>query len=135
MLALLRQSLRVVTACVLATVFAVPPNLVAQAHVVSPSELQQHLLAASQVRQHNVETLERFLSSSTAEKALNSLHADSDKVTTAIASLSDEELAHLATRANKAQADFAAGNITDHDLLIILVAILALILIIVAVRH
>ena len=35
---------------------------------------------------------------------------------------------------NKAQTDFAAGNIDDHDLLIILVCIAALILIIVAVH-
>jgi hypothetical protein len=41
----------------------------------------------------------------------------------------------LAARANKAQVDFAAGNINDHDLLIILIAVLALILIIVAVKH
>jgi len=56
-------------------------------------------------------------------------------VTTAISSLSDQELEQMAARANKAQADFAAGNINDHDLLIILVAVLVLILIIVAVRH
>ena len=52
----------------------------------------------------------------------------------AVAGLSDEELAHLASRAQKAQADFAAGNMGDRDLLIILVCIAALILIIVAVR-
>jgi hypothetical protein len=66
---------------------------------------------------------------------MRSLHADARQVTNAISSLSDQELAQLAARANKSQADFAAGNITDHDLLIILVAVLALILIIVAVRH
>jgi hypothetical protein len=64
-----------------------------------------------------------------------SLHADGRQVRSAITSLSDQELAQLATRANKAQADFAAGNITDHDLLIILIVVLALILIIVAVKH
>ena len=37
-------------------------------------------------------------------------------------------------RANKAQADFAAGNLSDRDLIIILIAVAALILIIVAVR-
>ena len=135
MASLLRQSLRVVTACILVMIFAVPQSLLAQAHVVSPADLQHQLLAASQARQSNLETVERFLSSPTAVKALSSLQVNASQVTSAVSSLSDEELAHLAARADKAQADFAAGNITDRDLLIILVAILVLILIIVAVRR
>jgi hypothetical protein len=135
MASLLRQSLRVLTACILVTIFAVPQSLLAQAHVVSPTDLHRQLFAASQARQNNLETVQGFLASPTAAKAFSSMHVDAGKVTTAISSLSDEELAHLAARADKAQADFAAGNINDHDLLIILVAILALILIIVAVRH
>ena len=55
-------------------------------------------------------------------------------VKSAVATLNDQELAQLASRASKAQSDFAAGNMSDRDLLIILVAIAALILIIVAVR-
>jgi hypothetical protein len=135
MASLLRQSLRVITACILVAIFAIPQSLLAQAHLVSPSDLQKQVLAASQTRQNNLETVQRFLSSPTAEKAMSSLHADARQVTTAISSLSDQELVQMAARANKAQADFAAGNINDHDLLIILVAILVLILIIVAVRH
>ena len=37
-------------------------------------------------------------------------------------------------RSQKAQADFAAGTLSDRDLIIILLAIAALVLIIVAVR-
>lgn len=135
MASLLRQSLRVITACILVTIFAVPQSLLAQAHLVSPSDLQRQLAAASQSRRDNLEIVQRFLSSPTAEKAMRSLHADARQVTSAISSLSDAELAQMAARANKAQTDFAAGNITDHDLLIILIAVLVLILIIVAVRH
>jgi hypothetical protein len=57
-----------------------------------------------------------------------------EQVKHAVSTLSDAELAQLATRADKAQADFAAGTLSDRDLIIILVAIAALILIIVAVR-
>jgi hypothetical protein len=137
MASLLRQFLRVITACILVMVFAVPQSLVAQAqvHLVSPGDLQQQLLASSRTRQSNLETVQRFLSTPMAEKAIASSHADTRQVTGAISSLSDAELANLAARANKAQADFAAGNINDHDLLIILIAVLALILIIVAVKH
>jgi hypothetical protein len=48
--------------------------------------------------------------------------------------LSDAELAQLAQRANTAQADFAAGTLSDRDLLLILVGIAVIVLIIVAVR-
>jgi ribosomal protein L12E/L44/L45/RPP1/RPP2 len=65
---------------------------------------------------------------------LANAHIDDGKVRTAVSSLSDEELQQLASKANKAQADFAAGTLSDRDLLLILVAIAALILIIVAVR-
>jgi hypothetical protein len=65
---------------------------------------------------------------------LANAHLDDTKVRTAVSSLRDEELRQLASKANKAQADFAAGTLSDRDLLLILVAIAALILIIVAVR-
>jgi len=48
--------------------------------------------------------------------------------------LSNEELARLAYLADRAQANFAAGRLEDRDLLIIIVAIAALVLLIVAVR-
>ena len=123
-----RQSLRMLTACFLVTLFAVPQTLLAQAHVVSGLDLHQQLLASRQTRQNNLETVQRFLSSPTAEKAFRSVHTDAAKVTTAVSNLSDEELANLAARANKAQADFAAGNINDHDLLIILIVVVILLL-------
>lgn len=134
MLSLVRQSVRTATACVLAVVFAIPQSLLAQAHVVSPAELQHALVAATAARQRDVETIRQFLSSPPAEQALKSAHMDPVQVKQAVASLSDQELEQLASRAQKAQADFAAGNLTERDLLIILIAIAVIILIIVAVR-
>jgi len=109
-------------------------SMVAQAHVVSPAELQKATVAATQARQRNIETIQQFLSSEASRKALNASHMDAEKVTQAVSQLNDQELAQLAARASKAQADFAAGTLSDRDLIIILVAIAALILIIVAVR-
>jgi hypothetical protein len=123
------------TACVLVVIFAVPQSLLAQAHVVSPADLQRELVNSRQVREKNLASLQTLLASPAATAAMNSLHVRAEKANAAVASLSDAELARLAARVNRANADFAAGNITDHDLLIILVAILALILIIVAVRR
>ena len=130
----LKQSARMVTACILVTIFAVPPSLLAQTHVVSSSELQKAALAATQTRQQNLQKVNQFFSSEKAQKALKSAHMDPEQVKTAVSTLSDAELARLASRAQKAQTDFAAGTLSDRDLIIIIVAIAALILIIVAVR-
>ena len=131
-----KQCVRALTACVLVTIFTLPQNLFAQAaeHVVSSFELQKAAVDASRLRQQNLDTLKEFFSSERAQRALKAAHTDPEQVKKAVASLSDAELAQLASRAQKAQADFAAGHLSDRDLIIILVVIAALILIIVAVR-
>jgi hypothetical protein len=106
----------------------------AQDHVVSPGEIQKDAAGASAARQQHVEQLDGFLSSKEAQQALKSAHMDPQEVKTAVRELDDEDLARLSARAEKAQREFAAGKISDRDLLIILVAVAALILIIVAVR-
>ena len=132
----LRQSARCLTACLLVTIFAIPPSLLAQAstHIVSPSDLHQAAFSGSQVRQQNLANVRQFLSSDRATKALQSAHMDTTQVKNAVSSLSDAELAQLASRAQLTQADFAAGRLGDRDLLLIILAIAALVLIIVAVR-
>ena len=131
-----RQLVRALMTTALVTAFAIPQGLVAQSseHVVSPTELQKAVVDASRGRQQNLDTLNQFFSSEKAQQALESAHQNTDQVRKAVASLSDDDLAQLAARANKVQADFAAGRIDDHDLLIILVCIAALVLVIVAVH-
>lgn len=128
-----RQFSRILIVCTLVTSLGVPPSVAAEAHVVSPGELQSAIFAATHARQRNREAVVSFLSSPNTEKALRTAHVNVKQVKTAVSSLNDDELARLAARAGKAQADFAAGRISDRDLLIILVGIAALILIIVAV--
>jgi len=128
------QCVRGAAFCVLAVVFAVPLSLLGQSHVVTPADLQKESVAASQARLRNLETVQQFLSSERAKTAMKSAHMDPEQVKTAVSSLSDQELAQLAERSQKTQSDFAAGNLSDRDLIIILIAIAALILIIVAVR-
>ena len=130
----LRQSLRMAIATVLVALFIDPTDALAQSHVVSPADLQKQVVAASQVRQHNLETVRHLLSTPTAEKAMKSANMDPQQVKTAVSTLNDQELAQLAARADKAQADFAAGNLSERDLVLIILAVAVLILIIVAVR-
>lgn len=127
---------RVATAFVLAMIFVLPLNLLAEgaAHVVSPAELQRAAVQASNLRQQNVEQVKQFFSSGKAETALRSAHMNPEQVKNAVSTLDDAELAQLAQRTQKAQADFAAGSLSDRDLIVILVAVAVLILIIVAVR-
>jgi hypothetical protein len=132
-----KQVVRVTAACVLATFFAVPQNLKAEAmaaHVVSTADLQKAAVAATQTREQNLKAVQAFVSSEKAVKAIKDAHLDPQQVKNAVASLNDAELAQLAARANKAQADFAAGDLSDRDLIVIMLGIVVLVLIIVAVR-
>ena len=130
----LRQSLRAAVATLLVAFFIVPTDALAQSHVVSPADLLREAIAASQARQHNLDSVQRLLSTPAAEKALKSAKMDTQQVKTAVSTLSDQELAQLAARADKAQADFAAGNLSERDLILIILGIAVLVLIIVAVR-
>ena len=130
------QPVRVLTAAVLASAIGFTQTAKAQTadHVISPQELKKAAQDASHVRQQNIETLRSAFSTEKAQKALEAAHMNPQQVQNAVAGLSDEELAQLAQRASTAQTNFAAGNMTDHDLLLILIIVAALILIIVAVH-
>ena len=128
------QSGRTLIACLLAVFFLVPADVVAQNHVVSSADLRKEAAAASQTRQQNLEAVQKFLFNPTGEKAMKSAGIDPQQVKAAVPTLSDEELGQLAARANKAQADFAAGDLSQREILWIILAIAVLVLIIVAVR-
>ncbi len=135
-----KHLIRVLTASALVALISIPQSLMAQPaesteHVVSPADLQGATVAASQARQKNLDSVDKFFSSEKAQKALKSAHIDPQQVKSAASGLSNEELAQLASRANSAQSNFAAGDMTDHDMLIVLIGIAALVLIIVAVDH
>ena len=136
MCSILLRFARSFVGAVVVIVFLIPQNAVAQApqHVVTPSDLQKAVVDASQTRRQNIDTLNNFLSTDKAKQALESAKIDPQQVKKAVAGLSDQDLANLASRAQKAQDDFAAGSIGDRDLILILIAIAVLILIIVAVR-
>jgi hypothetical protein len=128
------QSGRTLIASLLALFFFIPADLVAQNHVVSSADLRKEAAAASQTRQQNLEAVQKFLFNPTGEKAMKSAGIDPQQVKAAVPTLNDEELAQLAARANKAQVDFAAGDLSQREILWIILAVAALVLIIVAVR-
>ena len=129
-----QDSIRVLVSGILITLFAVPPSLRAQQHVVRPIDIHKELVNATQTRRQNREKVKELFSSKAAQKALKSAQMDQAQVIDAVSTLSDAEVAQLASRSDKLKDDFAAGTLSDRDLLIIIVGIAALILIIVAVR-
>ena len=48
--------------------------------------------------------------------------------------MSDEDVARVSDRARSIDRDFAAGNLTDHDLLVILIVVLIVVILIVVLR-
>ena len=118
----------------LSLLVAVPQVALAQEHVVTSSDLQKDVAGASATRQKNIDQVNGFISSPEAQKAMKSAHIDYQQVENGVSQLSEDDLARLSARSEKAQKDFAAGSLSDRDLLIIIVAVAALILIIVAVR-
>jgi hypothetical protein len=112
--------------------FALPPSLWAQ-HVVRPNDIHKELINATERRTQNREKVSELFSSKEAEKALKGAGMDAGQVKSAVAMLSDAELAQLAARSDKLRKDFAAGAFSNRELLIIIVVIAAIILVIVAV--
>ncbi len=117
---------------------AFPPDIFGQAaqqdHIVNPQAMQQQLEASSATRQRNIDTLNTLLSSPVAERAMQQAHVTPSQVKTAIPTLSDEELSNLAARAADAQTKFAAGSLSNHDMLLIIL-VLVVIIVIVAIVH
>ena len=125
-----------VASVVYALTFAFQSSLLAasQNHVVSPSELQQATASVGRTRQQNISKVEKFFSSEQAKKALKSAHLDPVQVKQAVPTLNDQELARLASRADKAQKDFAAGALTNQQITYILIAIGAAVIVLIAVH-
>ncbi len=112
----------------------VPARAQDQQHVVSLSDLSKDAARPAQTRQANEEAVRTLLSSDQSQKALKSAKLDYQKVDKAIGQLSDEDLAKLAERSRQAQADFAAGRISDRDMLWIILIALGIVILALAVR-
>ena len=109
------------------------PAARAQDHLVSPDALQQQVRTSSATRQQNIDAVTNFLSTPIAERAMKSHHYDPVKVRSAIPTLSNAELANLASRANDAQQKFAAGFL-GSGVLVLLILIIVVIIVVAAVH-
>src|SRR5947207_15394391 len=112
----------------------VPARAQDKQHVVSLGDLNKDAARPAHTRQANEEAVRTLLSSDAAQKALKSSNLEYQRVDKAVGQLNDEDLAKLAERSRQAQNDFAAGRISDRDLLWIIVIALAIIVLAIALR-
>ena len=103
-------------------------------HVVSLDELKKDAARPAETRQANEAAVRGLLSSEKGQSALKSANLDYQKIDKAVSQLSDEDLAKLAERSREAQKDFAAGRISDRDLLWIILIAIGIIVLAVALR-
>lgn len=103
-------------------------------HVVPSTELHRDAAQRTQTRQADEQSIRTLLSSDAGQKALKSAGVDFQKVDKAVSQLSDEDLGKLAERSRQAQRDFAAGTLSDRDLLWIILIIVGVLIIALAVR-
>jgi hypothetical protein len=107
----------------LAALLAFCPRLRAQDHVVAPAELHQQIRNAAQLRQQNLAKLQKFFSEAPVKKVLKTARIDPEKVQKAVPSLSDEELARVASETDKIQRDIVAGALTNTQITYIIIAL------------
>src|SRR5918996_3566560 len=93
------QSIRMLAACILLIICAT--GIMAQSHIVSPTEIHKELINTAQTRQQNMEKVKSLFSSDETRKAMEASKISPEKVDAAISTLSDDELARLASRAEK----------------------------------
>lgn len=103
-------------------------------HAVSANQLRKDVQKAAETRQTNEAAVREMFASDAAREKLKSAGIDYKQVDQAISQVDDKELATMAERAQDVNKNFAAGNLGDRDLLIILLVAVVLILVIVAVR-
>lgn len=123
------------TATVVLVSLAIPAACMASdEHVVSIGELHRQIASAARSREANLSKTKALLSLPPVQSALRNASMDPAKVQNAIAGLSDDELARLASRADKVQADLTAGSLTNQQLTYIVIALATAVIILVLVK-
>jgi len=112
----------------------IPQVVAAQSQAVSPSELQKAMSEAARNRQKNRDDVQAFFSSEPVRLALKTGKVHYQRVQKAVATLSPDELARLASRTNQLQRDFAAGALTNQELTYIVIALAAAVIVLIAVK-
>lgn len=128
-------ALRSLIPAALILLMAFPTGTLAQTapadHLITSQDLQQRMADSASIRQKNIDTITKFLSTPEAEQAMHNAHFNSVQVRRAIPTLSDQELSTLAARSTDAHQKFAAGHLTKPELALIVIALVVLVVVII----
>jgi hypothetical protein len=101
---------------------------------VSLGELSKDAARPAETRRANEAEIRQLFATVDGQKALKSANVEYAKIDRAVSSMSDEDVARISSRARELNQDFAGGNLTDHDLLVILIVVLIVVILIVVLR-
>ena len=127
------QVARVSLVCCLSAALLLPQLVQAQSSIVQPSELKNAIGKASSVREKNLAQVRSFFTSKQVRAALSKTTMKPESLVSRAAALSPEELAKLAERTQKIQADFAAGSLSNQELTYVVIALAAAVLVLIVV--
>ena len=127
----IQQPLSVTMAFVVFTVFSMP-RASAQEHIVPLKELQGQVQTAAKDRSKNLKDIQRVLSYPAAAAALKKSNVSLEQMRTAVATLSDDELARLSDRARASEKDVEGGLIVGILALIGLIVVIIIVVSVVA---
>jgi len=111
----------------------VPPTL-AQDHIVSGTVLKDSLRVAAHERESNVKRVGEFFSSPQVGKVLERFDfLGLERITEAIPTLSDQELATLADQIQELDKEVKAGALSNEHLTYIVIALAAAVIVLIIV--
>ena len=124
-----QQMLAVLVAMTTAWAFFSPRAVYAEDHVVPLTELHHQAQSTAHEREQNLADIGRVLALPEAQGMLQKASVTPEQVRTAVATLSDQEIARLADRARVAEQDVHGGLIVG---LLALIGLVVVIIIVVA---
>jgi hypothetical protein len=123
----MRKTLTVLSMAVIALVAG---QALAEDHLVSREAARDRVLDAASQRAHSLATLDAALSTPRAAEAAAAVGADTAQLRAALPTLTDAEIADLATRAQALQSDPVAGLDDDIKTLLIIFLIVAIVILV-----
>jgi hypothetical protein len=103
--------------------------LCADEHLVDPVRRDALLAGAAHQRSHDLAVTSALLATPVARQALDSLGIRHERISAAVAALSDSELRNLAARAEALESDPVAGWSTKTWIILLVVALASFIVI------
>lgn len=100
-----------------------------QQHVLSLQELHDSAAKAASARSANYDEVSRFLKNESVQKVMKDHRIDGDQLRSAVAMISDDDLARLAAKARTFSSDVSggAGQLTDAQVTLFIMGVVFLI--------